>query len=87
MTHARTRTTNWRRALSIAGSAMTLAGLVAVDGVRPHAQAAADMVLTNGTILTVDASDSTAEAVAIAGGRIVAVGTSDAIKGRIGTIK
>jgi predicted amidohydrolase YtcJ len=51
---------------------------------RPQAQAAADLVLTNGTILTVDATDSIAQAVAIADGRIVAVGTSDAIKPRIG---
>ena len=51
---------------------------------RSDAQAAADLVLTNGTILTVDASDSVAQAVAITGGRIVAVGTSDAVKARIG---
>jgi hypothetical protein len=58
-----------------------------VDGkvvFRAGAQPVADLVLTNGTILTVDANDSTAQAVAITGGRIVAVGTSDAIKPRIG---
>ena len=60
------------------------ASLNAVRAQQPGAQPAADMVLTNGTILTVDANDSTAQAVAIAGGRIVAVGTSDAIKPRIG---
>jgi predicted amidohydrolase YtcJ len=42
------------------------------------------MVLTNGKILTVDASDSVAQAVAITGGRIVAVGTADQVKSRIG---
>ena len=51
---------------------------------RPQAQVAADLVLTNGTILTVDANDSIAQAVAIADGRIVASGTTDAIKPRIG---
>ncbi len=64
-----------------------IAGATSLTAVRPQqpgAQPAADMVLTNGTVLTVDANDSTAQAVAIAGGRIVAVGTSDAIKSRIG---
>ncbi|MDH3595291.1 MAG: amidohydrolase [Rhodospirillales bacterium] len=36
--------------------------------------ARADTVFSNGTILTMDASDSVAEAVAVAGGRILAVG-------------
>jgi predicted amidohydrolase YtcJ len=40
------------------------------------AQPAADLVLINGKILTVDAKDSIAEAVAISGGKIVAVGTN-----------
>jgi len=42
-------------------------------------QGHADLVLRNGKILTVDASDSVAEAVAIANGKIVAVGSNDAI--------
>jgi predicted amidohydrolase YtcJ len=41
--------------------------------------APADLVLRGGTILTADASDSVAEAVAISGGRIVAVGSNAAI--------
>ena len=41
-------------------------------------------MLVNGTVLTVDASDRVAQAVAIAGGRIVAVGTNDAIRARVG---
>jgi predicted amidohydrolase YtcJ len=57
-----------------------LAALAALS----QAQAPADIVLVNGSILTVDASDSVAQAVAIAGGRIVAVGTSDQIRARIG---
>ena len=50
----------------------------------PQAQAPADLVLINGRVLTVDATDSVAQAVAIAGGKIVAVGTSDQIRTRIG---
>ena len=42
-------------------------------------RAPADLILRNGKILTVDASDSIAEAVAITGGKIVAVGTNDQI--------
>ena len=51
----------------------------------PRAQAPpAELVLTNGKIITVDAADSIAQAVAIAGGRIVAVGTAADVKSRIG---
>jgi predicted amidohydrolase YtcJ len=44
----------------------------------------ADVVLINGKILTVDAQDSIAEAVAIRRGKIVAVGSNDDIKQRVG---
>ena len=40
----------------------------------------ADLVLLNGRILTVDAKDSVAEAVGIAGGKIVAVGSNEEVK-------
>ena len=40
---------------------------------------AADLILTNGVVYTVDAERSRHEAVAVAGGRILAVGTSAAI--------
>jgi predicted amidohydrolase YtcJ len=42
----------------------------------PSRQTAATLVFTNGRILTVDASDRIAQAVAIAGNRIIAVGTT-----------
>ncbi|HTK29194.1 MAG TPA: amidohydrolase [Vicinamibacterales bacterium] len=46
----------------------------------PQAPPAADLVLTGGRVLTVDARDSVAQAVAIAGGKIVAVGTDAEIR-------
>ena len=52
----------------------------------PDAQtpAPADLVLVNGAVLTVDARDTVAEAVAVSGGRIVAVGTNADIRARAG---
>src|SRR5262245_35315009 len=52
---------------------------------RPEAQPApADLVLNNGKVVTVDARDSVAQAIAIAGARIVAVGSNEEIRSRIG---
>jgi len=45
----------------------------------------ADMVLVHGTVLTVDAKDSTAQALAVRGGRIVAVGTDAAVMRLVGS--
>jgi len=42
----------------------------------------ADLLLVNGKILTVDAQDSVAQAVAIRGGKILVVGTNDEVRGR-----
>ncbi|HLK17842.1 MAG TPA: amidohydrolase family protein, partial [Bryobacteraceae bacterium] len=53
--------------------------LCAAAAVLLHAQTA-DLILINGKILTVDAQDSVAEAVAISSGKIVAVGSNDAVK-------
>jgi predicted amidohydrolase YtcJ len=52
---------------------------------RTQAQAPADLVLVNGQVLTVDANDSVAQAVAIAGGRIVAVGSDAEVRARAGS--
>ena len=60
--------------------------LAAPGPMRAQAPAPADLVLVNGTILTVDATDSVAQAVAIAGGKIVAVGSNDAIRARVGAV-
>lgn len=78
--------------LTMARSLRVLAGLaiaVASTAVAPPAPAAgertpADTVLTNGKVLTVDARDTVAEALAIQGTKIVAVGTSEALRAWIG---
>src|SRR6476646_9239329 len=66
---------------------------VAIVGVSAHARAQrggtaqappADLVLTNGRIVTVDDARPEAEAVAVSGDRIEALGTSDDIKRMIG---
>ena len=51
---------------------------------RVQQRAPAERALINGQVLTVDANDSVAEAVAIAGGKIVAVGTTADIRSWIG---
>jgi len=57
---------------------------LAAAGRTQPAQGPADLVLINGAVLTVDAADSVAEALAVSGGRIVAVGSTAQIKMRIG---
>jgi predicted amidohydrolase YtcJ len=67
-------------------SATTLAWLALTPALQPPAaQASADLVLRNGRIITVDAADSITEAVAIAGGKIVAVGSNADVQARIGS--
>jgi predicted amidohydrolase YtcJ len=67
-------------------SATTLACLAITPALQPPpAQAPADLVLRNGRIITVDAADSIAEAVAIAGGKIVGVGSNADVQARIGS--
>src|SRR5438874_2542904 len=56
-------------------AAVATATLIAVGSLRGQA-ATADIVLLNGKIITVDEGDRIAQAVAIAGGKIVAVGTN-----------
>ena len=63
-----------------------IAAALIIGASEPRAQQpAAERALINGTILTVDARDSIAQAVAIACGKIVAVGTNDEIRQRIGS--
>ncbi len=49
------------------------------------AQPRVDLALVNGTVITADGRDTVAQAVAIGGGKIVAVGTSADITARAGT--
>ena len=59
-----------------------LIALFATTVLSQAASQEADLVLINGRILTVDARDSVAEAIAIAGGKIVAVGSNEEVKAR-----
>lgn len=60
----------------LAGLLATALGLFAA----PQALAEADMILTNGKIVTVDAQDAVRQAVAIADGKILAVGSNDEVR-------
>ena len=53
-------------------------------GCASKSQTGADLVLVNGTVITVDSADGIAEAVAVRGNRIVAVGTTRAIESLVG---
>lgn len=65
----------------VAGSVLTV---FAVSVQVEQGRVPADMVLLNGVVLTVDARDAVAEAVAITGGRITIVGTTAEVKAAIG---
>ena len=75
----------WRRNVAGLAAVCAVTAIVGFAG-APRAQTPppADLVLINGRVLTVDATDSVAQAVAIAGGRIAAVGTTDQIRARVG---
>ena len=64
---------------------LALLASLAVAAVLPSAQTMpADLVLTNGIVITVDPRDSVAEAVAVRGGKIVFVGTSARARAYVG---
>ena len=60
--------------------ALLVSGAHRSTTVSAPAETAADLLLVNGKIITMDASDSVAQAVAIRGGKILAVGSSDDIR-------
>ncbi len=62
-----------RRVLLAGCGVVATAWLLVTTARSPQAQTAADLVLVNGRILTVDATDSVAQAVAAAGGTIVEI--------------
>src|SRR5262245_9013752 len=74
-------------ALGIGAAIVTaaLAGAAWPRAATQPAARAADLILVNGTVLTVDGADSIAKAVEIAGGKIVAVGTNDQVRARAGS--
>ncbi len=65
-------------------SSLILGALLAATGCAGPSVETADMVLRNGTIITVDEALPEAEAMAVRGDRIVAVGSNDAIDAWIG---
>ena len=70
-----------RQGALLCGVAVAIAGWGTAVRTQPPP---ADVVLLNGKIITVDPQDSVAEAVAISGGRIAAVGRSSDLRARIG---
>jgi predicted amidohydrolase YtcJ len=70
--------TGWQFLKRVVSAAMVLAGPMVVVAQSPTA----DLVLINGKILTVDAKDSVAEAIAVRDGKILATGTTKAILAR-----
>ena len=76
--------------MRVTGFSITVVAVVAVvaalavDPVAPVAQSPADLVLMNGAVLTVDRTDTVAQALAISAGKIVAVGTTAQIKAMAG---
>jgi len=73
-----------RRILFILLIAAALGPLYLANARRTGAEAPADLVLTNGKVVTVDEKAPEARAIAVRGGKIVAVGTENDIKRFIG---
>src|SRR5882672_943377 len=72
------------KALSVLGVGVYLAGATYAAAQQTDLNSP-DLVLINGKILTMDASSSIAEAIAVRDGKILAVGSSASIKALIGT--
>ncbi len=60
--------------------AVVFAFAVLGTAIQPRSQTPVDTILINGVVITVDRADSLAQAVAITAGKIVAVGSTDAIR-------
>src|SRR5712691_6493168 len=71
--HRRMRMKRWRLKVAVAGM---LLAIVSVASLTRAQQTAPDLILSNGKIITVDERFSIAQAVAIKGDRIVAVGAN-----------
>src|SRR6266850_4244184 len=68
--------TQWMSKVLVAGALLAMVGATSLLGAQ---QPAPDLVLSNGKIITVDERFSIAQAVAVRGERIVAVGTNSEI--------
>jgi predicted amidohydrolase YtcJ len=73
---------NWR--ISLAWLALTTAACGTAPAPGPAAGQIADLVVINGKVFTADEQGTTAEAVAVAGNKILLVGTNDAVSARRG---
>lgn len=76
-------TTNRRSMLQMTTAALAGAAIGDLRLVSAAQAASADMVLTGGKILTMDTANPRAEALAVRGGRILAVGSDQQIKRRV----
>ena len=68
---------SWR--ISVAWLALTAAACGTAPAPGPAAGQAADLVIVNGRVFTADERGTTAQAVAVAGNKILLVGTNDAV--------
>ena len=75
---------NWPMMRNCSTFAIVLAVAPALCLAQATSQGSPDTVLVNGKILTVDPQDSIAQAIAVKGGKIAAVGTNDAIRKQYG---
>jgi predicted amidohydrolase YtcJ len=73
-----------KRTLLVIAFVVTVGMLTAVVGYQPAPQQPADLILTNGKIVTVEPSGAQAQAIAVRGDRIVAVGSSAEMKRHTG---
>src|SRR5262245_28410983 len=70
----------FRRTVALCAGSLLCSICVGAQSTAPAASASSDLILINGKIITVDAHDSVAQAIAIHDGKIVAVGTNDEIR-------
>ncbi len=75
--------TERRRSMSMNSSAVIMLATLTIAGCGGHV-APADMVLRNGTVVTMDSTTPTGQAIAISGDTIVAVGSDSAIQRYVG---
>src|SRR5438093_12636816 len=67
---------SWRGNAAVGIAALGIALVAVIASALARAQTSADLILVNGTVITVDAADSIAQGVAVSGGKILAVGGS-----------